>query len=630
MAVANTGVYRFQIRFNFLRHPDGTCTEHTGPVDAVAAATPTPGNSVFSIKWKRGAKQGNKGVVGPVARYSRPGGKGDYIFNAVVETEVNMRRKDEKDEGKGFAVKTLELAVKEHSLDESSGAVKIKTVFECDFNLASAMPPTKDISPHMMLRRAMGSQKEVSLSVSVGYRFLRKIDSEGGASRFGLCSAAGAARPSAPGQPRSQAAPWWSCGGAPASAAPDARGRDANGALKRRSMSADAAQSWWRCSGPASAPPQGTRPVRAGDDAADRGDVPRRVHFSDDIDTKFISSASLQRERGGRRGAGAGAPAEEGFGDGSDEESGAGEEDIEYLFVKGENGEADVAAGSDSDEEGGEEGAPPPERKRTVGDDLLSNSGQVGRGLGSGTIPLTPNLYTRRPSNSEKGAFMRSTQLPSKAAPKPRPGLLGRTRGTLKKSGGFTNGGGGQDSDGSPKAVETVCNKDVFFHEIDVRPMKRGVSYANRYTSTDSDVALFARGLMGSLDVFSSISDMEVRPDHQTEVELGGLSIPRLWMLLWGMHTDFVPSLHILAKDKNVRRSNWDINDDNDRALKYVALPFLQHVIYTCVLSQVVRQPVQHVDGSGQKEAFWKADAGHRRCLLLCVQVRGMFDCSCC
>ena len=527
-----TGVYAFQIRFNFLRHPGGK-----GTVDAGEGALPA-----YSIKWKRGAKKENKGVIGPNPKKSAAG---DYVFNTVIELESTLKRKNAADLDKGWEFKWFEIEVFEHYLDDK-GVEKRKALFDAEYNLASALPPQRDISPHLLLQRAGNDTEECSLSLSIGYRMLRKIEGErSGLGKVFVCGAPTGVSAHEKKTNHSNkegveekegSQPWWRCGDLNA-ANPEKPEKE----TKRSASEGGGGTEWWRCGGTAaSAPPVQERPPhRDADEAESTAGGDRRVQFNSEVDMKYLNSAGSIVSDGDGDGPG-NAPSASAH---SDPNTNDDEEEEEVLFIRDEQNNSNSTLADSA--RGG------------IAPSVVSSTG---------TLPLTAHLYTRRSSGGarDKG-FLRSTQLPmAKPSPKKRPSRLGNPVKSLR----LKRGGDLEEAAAEPEMqnLETVCNKQVFYHEVDVRALKRGPATG----SCDDSVAAHARQLLGSPDHFSPISAIVGVADHTTAgVELGEMSIPRAFTLLWGYHTDFPSTVHLSLKHKNFKASKWDINDDNPNYLKY-------------------------------------------------------------
>ncbi|KAJ9467236.1 hypothetical protein DIPPA_23362 [Diplonema papillatum] len=192
MAEPTSGVYEFQVRVDFLRHP-----------------TYIAGNG-YSIKWKRGNKAENKGTFGMVTERAAETASGDYIFNQIFTFRSTMERRDANID-KGFQPKYLEFSVYEHFGPNLGKKAKLA---EADFDVARALPPKRDVTPQLLLSKTAGAL----LFLAVGYR---RADSAttGSVPMFGCMSRAAAPdegskrKPQQPGGAnQTRSAGWWSCG----------------------------------------------------------------------------------------------------------------------------------------------------------------------------------------------------------------------------------------------------------------------------------------------------------------------------------------------------------------------------------------------------------------------------------
>eukprot|EP01059_Diplonema_ambulator_P000414 TRINITY_DN10349_c1_g1_i2.p1 TRINITY_DN10349_c1_g1~~TRINITY_DN10349_c1_g1_i2.p1 ORF type:complete len:899 (+),score=296.71 TRINITY_DN10349_c1_g1_i2:190-2886(+) len=407
-----------------------------------------------------------------------------------------MQRKDSNVADRGFHHKWLDILVY-----EVRGNHKTK-VFDCEFDLAYAMPPRNDTSPHILLDKDSGA----SISFSIGYK---RMDNGPKPSFFSCASYATPAptndirgmAPEAGMEPkrRTRSSNWWSCG---AQSAEPPMGRCTSQPKQRKVQFNDEPEEW-------------DRSIKSlGCSFKSLKEVDDKDHNDKDAPQQEaqqpVRSASPQPQARHSVGGG-GAP--------------TGVEELMREARQQKLSEEQEQRQSVGDAAGG-------------GDDLYSYpvappSSREAREKGIIRAGMSAPLSARSGSNSARQRMARPD-----AMNRPDNKDLFTTQ-QLQNEAAFEQ-----------------ADKTIYLHEIDVKVLTR--------TSKNDDPAINKAREMCNVTEgsFSPVSTIERNPDLTTTAEVGEVTIPRIWALVWSNKSDFMKELHAQYKSKKYVPGTWDIAED--------------------------------------------------------------------
>ena len=103
-------------------------------------------------------------------------------------------------------------------------------------------------------------------------------------------------------------------------------------------------------------------------------------------------------------------------------------------------------------------------------------------------------------------------------------------------------------------------DKIVYHHEIDVRPVK---SLQDELPCDNYGILMEVQKKLGHVDIFSSPQAVVEHCSLSASVDVGEVTIPRIWNLIWSRGSNFWKTLHSEILDEKYTVDAWDIDTDS-------------------------------------------------------------------